>query len=229
MPDGTPLFPDLGTHCAHPACRQLDFLPHRCTHCNLHYCLEHRTADAHKCPAKPASGTENTVLVCPMCAQAVALLSPDEDPNVAWERHRTTPGACDEANYAKVHRKPVCGAPGCRARLNLSNQVKCKHCGVATCLTHRFPAEHSCRRAPSSGATKSAVPLLSAFTARPAAPRAPPVPRPPAPGGAGPELCPQCGARFADVVRLVQHVQEVHERPPHAPLRAPAAASCRVS
>ena len=159
--DGTPLFPNLGVHCSYPSCAQLDFLPFRCSQCEKVYCLDHRTCDAHECTAASSSSSSAAggfVVVCPICAAAVPLASTQDDANLAWERHRTS-GACDEANYARVHKKPVCPAPGCRQKLNLSNKVVCKNCGIATCLKHRFPEDHKCtkRRAGGGGASAEGV------------------------------------------------------------------------
>jgi hypothetical protein len=52
-------------HCAFPDCGQLDFLPFRCG-CGQTFCLEHRTAAAHKCPV---AADCKQVIVCPLCAQ----------------------------------------------------------------------------------------------------------------------------------------------------------------
>ena len=74
----------LGTHCEHPDCSLLDFLPFTCDACGHVYCLDHRSYKAHSC--SKAAGKESTTLVCPMCAKAVKLV-PGQDPNVAFEAH----------------------------------------------------------------------------------------------------------------------------------------------
>jgi len=222
--DGTPLFPNLGVHCSYPSCAQLDFLPFRCSQCEKVYCLDHRTCDAHECTAASSSSSSAAggfVVVCPICAAAVPLASTQDDANLAWERHRTS-GACDEANYARVHKKPVCPAPGCRQKLNLSNKVVCKNCGIATCLKHRFPEDHKCtkRRAGGGGAgvlsalnpsgwaaQMRAASKPSASTARP--PRTNPPPARTTRSG-GSEVCPQCGSHFPNVAALIAHVESAH-------------------
>lgn len=55
-------------HCAWPDCGQLDFLPFKCG-CGQTFCLEHRTAAAHKCRL---AGESKQVIVCPICAQVCA-------------------------------------------------------------------------------------------------------------------------------------------------------------
>ena len=74
----------LGSHCEHPDCSLLDFLPFNCDACGHVYCLDHRTYEAHSC--SKAAGKESTTLVCPLCAKAVRLI-PGEDPNAAFEAH----------------------------------------------------------------------------------------------------------------------------------------------
>lgn len=135
--------PDLlsiGKHCSVPACRQLDFLPFQCQHCQHVYCLEHRQPAQHSCSATSAADT--TTVLCPMCAKAIRLRQ-GEDPNAAWERH-SRQGACDPANYAAVHAKPRCPVPNCREKLAASNKYTCRDCGRDVCLKHRFPASHAC-------------------------------------------------------------------------------------
>lgn len=38
---------DVGVHCKF--CRQLDFLPFKCSSCGFEYCADHRSRDAHRC------------------------------------------------------------------------------------------------------------------------------------------------------------------------------------
>lgn len=44
---------DAGAHCSLPSCRRLDFLPFKCKHCSLLYCLEHFRSSAHACSKEP--------------------------------------------------------------------------------------------------------------------------------------------------------------------------------
>ena len=81
---GSPDMLSIGRNCAVKSCRQLDFLPFTCDACHEVYCLEHRQYQSHSCTK--AGQKETTAIVCPLCAKAIKL-SPDEDPNVAFERH----------------------------------------------------------------------------------------------------------------------------------------------
>ena len=52
---------DIGQHCSHATCQQLDFLPFKCDRCLKVFCKEHRSPDSHSCtecnvPAKPPPG-----------------------------------------------------------------------------------------------------------------------------------------------------------------------------
>ena len=74
----------LGSHCEHPDCSLLDFLPFHCDACGHVYCLDHRTYEAHSWSM--GAGKESTTLVCPVCAKAVKLV-PGQDANAAFEAH----------------------------------------------------------------------------------------------------------------------------------------------
>lgn len=130
----------IGSHCAVSTCMQLDFLPFSCDCCSKTFCLDHRTYAAHQCPH--AKNKETDVIICPICAKGVRLNS-QEDPNVVFERHTRTD--CDPANYARVHHKPRCGAPGCKEKLTTINTYRCKNCGVKVCLKHRDVDDHKCQ------------------------------------------------------------------------------------
>lgn len=42
-------FPELGKICGLSECKQLDFLPFKCTHCQLIFCIDHYMPDKHIC------------------------------------------------------------------------------------------------------------------------------------------------------------------------------------
>ncbi len=69
-------------------------------------------------------------------------LGAKDDPNVVFERHSRT--ECDPANYARVHHKPRCSAPGCKEKLTTINAFTCKSCGLRVCLKHRDVDDHKC-------------------------------------------------------------------------------------
>ncbi len=162
----------LGSHCQHPECSLLDFLPFTCDACGHVYCLDHRSYQSHNC--SKAAGKDSTTLVCPLCAKAVKLI-PGQDPNAAFEAHtskvqllRARQEACqssckfaavtcrqylilerhlqdcDPSNYARVHRKLKCPVPGCKEKLTSINTYSCRSCSTDVCLKHRFPSDHAC-------------------------------------------------------------------------------------
>ncbi|KAK8961303.1 Zinc finger AN1 and C2H2 domain-containing stress-associated protein 16 [Platanthera guangdongensis] len=47
---GTPAFPDLGKHCSVEDCKLIDFLPFTCDRCDKVFCLQHRSYIKHVCP-----------------------------------------------------------------------------------------------------------------------------------------------------------------------------------
>uniref|UniRef100_A0A1D1ZJF8 Zinc finger AN1 and C2H2 domain-containing stress-associated protein 16 n=1 Tax=Anthurium amnicola TaxID=1678845 RepID=A0A1D1ZJF8_9ARAE len=136
---GTPEFPNLGKHCSVGHCRQIDFLPFTCDRCNQILCLEHRGYAKHSCPN--ANQQDVTVLVCPLCAKGVHLVS-NEDPNATWEAHVNTD--CDPSNYQKATNKKRCPVPHCKETLVFSNTIKCRDCSREHCLKHRFGPDHNC-------------------------------------------------------------------------------------
>ncbi|PKA54399.1 Zinc finger AN1 domain-containing stress-associated protein 12 [Apostasia shenzhenica] len=91
MGGGTEAFPDLGDHCQHDDCHQLDFLPFTCEACGKIFCLEHRTYRAHGCPS--ADRGSRTVAVCQICSAAVEK-EEGEDDESAVSRHERS-GGCD--------------------------------------------------------------------------------------------------------------------------------------
>lgn len=124
---------DVGQHCAHVECRQLDFLPFKCQRCSKVYCLEHRVCGC--------TSESKQVVVCPLCARAV-IISPGEDVELVFDRH--TRSDCDPSHYDRVHRKPRCPASSCREKLTSTNSYTCRDCGVTVCLKHRLQTDHQC-------------------------------------------------------------------------------------
>ncbi|XP_002972586.2 zinc finger AN1 and C2H2 domain-containing stress-associated protein 16 [Selaginella moellendorffii] len=147
---GTEAFPNLGKHCSHSSCGQLDFLPFKCDACSQVFCLDHRSYTAHECPK--AGAKDSTVIVCPFCASGVKTVA-GEDPNSTIERHLQT--SCDPSNYDRVMKKPKCSVRGCKEVLTFSNKFHCKVCSKNTCMKHRFPADHACQAMSSSVAGRN--------------------------------------------------------------------------
>ncbi|EFJ44181.1 hypothetical protein VOLCADRAFT_45245, partial [Volvox carteri f. nagariensis] len=238
---------EIGDHCSVEDCGQIDFLPFKCDCCNRTFCLEHRSYVAHSCPN--AGAKETTVIVCPICAKGMRL-KPGQDPSEAFDVHQRTD--CDPANYDRVHKKPRCPVSGCKEKLTTINAYRCKHCSQRVCLRHRDPGDHKCieaqgglgilsactsmkrsrdclssAAAPSSTTTSATTTTKTTTTSRNrnlndnginssnANPLIPPH---------LPELCPQCGASFATVERLIQHVEDFHPTAAAVPERSAAAA-----
>lgn len=60
----------IGTQCADPLCRLVDFLPFKCPHCSQSFCQEHYKVEAHKCPKYDESKHNR---VAPDCAYPIPL------------------------------------------------------------------------------------------------------------------------------------------------------------
>ena len=61
---------DLGSHCQHDGCNQLDFLPFKCPSCKKSLCLTHRSFAMHGCSSGAMGGKDVTSLDCPICGQS---------------------------------------------------------------------------------------------------------------------------------------------------------------
>ncbi|KAA8548053.1 hypothetical protein F0562_004686 [Nyssa sinensis] len=140
MEGGTEAFPDLGMHCQHSECNQLDFLPFKCDACRNVFCLEHRSYKSHDCP-KSDRGSRK-VVVCEICSTSIEITGHDgEDEKVILEKHEKSVD-CDP----KKKKKPTCPVKRCREILTFSNTATCKTCQIKVCLKHRFPADHACKQ-----------------------------------------------------------------------------------
>ena len=51
--------PDLGKQCEEPSCKQLDFLPIHCKHCEKIFCKNHSSLVGHNCPSQKANTLDN--------------------------------------------------------------------------------------------------------------------------------------------------------------------------
>lgn len=141
MAGGTEAFPDLGKHCQHDECHQLDFLPFTCDGCRKVFCKEHISYKLHKCPNSDRNSRK--VVVCETCSTSIEItgLNGEEDEKVVFEKHRSSQD-CD----SKKRKKPVCPVKRCKEILTFSNTSTCKNCQSKVCLKHRFPVDHGCNR-----------------------------------------------------------------------------------
>ncbi|CAI9111090.1 OLC1v1011228C1 [Oldenlandia corymbosa var. corymbosa] len=150
---GTEAFPDLGEHCQHSDCHQLDFLPFKCGGCHKFFCVEHRSYKSHECPKSDVN--DRKVVVCEICSSSIEITGSNSlDVKSILQKHEKS-GDCDP----KKKKKPKCPVRRCKEQLTFSNTASCQHCHVKVCLKHRFPADHACERRPG----------LSTFAALPAA------------------------------------------------------------
>ncbi|KAG8384782.1 hypothetical protein BUALT_Bualt04G0154300 [Buddleja alternifolia] len=162
MERGTEAFPELGSHCQHIYCRQLDFLPFTCNACRKVFCLDHRSYKSHDCPKSDAGSRK--VVVCEICSVSIETTGHGgEDEKKILERHEKS-GDCDP----KKKKKPRCPVRRCKDVLTFSNTAACKNCGINVCLKHRFPADHACEqlRSSSSSSAISNNKFLVALAAR---------------------------------------------------------------
>lgn len=53
-------FPNIGEHCVLEDCKQLDYLPVKCDHCQLTFCKIHFKAESHKCTKVASNFTSST-------------------------------------------------------------------------------------------------------------------------------------------------------------------------
>ncbi|XAR51815.1 hypothetical protein NMG60_11006553 [Bertholletia excelsa] len=146
MGGGTEAVPDLGKHCQHPECNQLDFLPFKCDSCQKVFCLDHRSYKSHDCPKSDHNSRK--VVVCDICSTAIETTGHDGDDEKAILKWHEKSGECDP----KKKKKPTCPVRRCREVLTFSNTSTCKTCHIKVCLKHRFPADHACRKIPAAGA-----------------------------------------------------------------------------
>ncbi|KAK6267417.1 hypothetical protein QUC31_018254 [Theobroma cacao] len=139
MGGGTEAFPDLGRHCQHSDCHQLDFLPFKCDGCHKVFCLEHRSYKSHEC--QKSDHKSRKVVVCEICSTSIEIRGEGEEEKMVLERHEKS-GDCDPTKK----KKPTCPVRRCKQILTFSNTSVCKTCRLKVCLKHRFPSEHACKQ-----------------------------------------------------------------------------------
>jgi len=137
-------FPTLGKHCEAKGCRELDFLPFQCAHCDLIFCLEHRSQTSHSCPVAPL----NVFAVeCPVCGKEI---DSKDDANAQMDHHLTY--GC----LGKGKPSPnMCEVPRCRKIEPVP--FHCKKCNRQFCVAHRHAEHHSCSSLKEVGAQREAA------------------------------------------------------------------------
>ncbi|KAI6240053.1 AN1-type zinc finger protein 2B-like Protein [Aphelenchoides fujianensis] len=132
-------FPTLGSHCAHPECNQLDFLPVKCNGCRKNYCNRHFTYESHDC----SSGlrVDVQVPVCPLCNQPVPT-GKNEIADVVVGAHIDNECQSDPARKKRAYVNS-CSLLRCKGRELVP--IVCGSCRRNFCIKHRHTDDHECR------------------------------------------------------------------------------------
>ncbi|KAF5739642.1 Zinc finger family protein [Tripterygium wilfordii] len=157
MGGGTEAFPELGRHCEHPDCNQLDFLPFDCDGCHQLFCLEHRSYKSHGCAKSDFNSRK--VVVCEICSTAIETtgFAGEDERSILMNHERSKD--CDP----RKKKKPTCPVRRCREKLTFSNTATCKTCELKVCLKHRFPADHECKPSASTSTALAVNGLVNRF------------------------------------------------------------------
>jgi predicted nucleic acid binding AN1-type Zn finger protein len=129
-------FQNIGKHCEHSGCRQLDFLPFKCEGCRRTYCLEHRSLQSHSCPKQNTGDAQ--VPICLLCKQAVSC-GKTEDINTVMEKHIS--GGCKTKEQLLIAFNR-CRMPGCKKSELVP--FNCSNCQSQFCSKHRSTFDHKC-------------------------------------------------------------------------------------
>mmetsp|Transcript_5254 Transcript_5254/g.7730 ORF Transcript_5254/g.7730 Transcript_5254/m.7730 type:complete len:192 (+) Transcript_5254:95-670(+) len=131
----------IGRHCDHKECRQLDFLPFKCSHCKQSFCLKHFKPGDHNCtkytPPRPP-----VVTVCKDCNRSILK---DGELSIAelLKKHYRA-GECKKFKVYKPHRCSYIRPSGRRCKKREFDENICKLCKQNFCLKHRHPEDHKC-------------------------------------------------------------------------------------
>lgn len=183
----------------------------QCPHCRVNVCLTHRRAEDHACrfaPAKPSFGPGGNQT---QTQGQNKKARPPDGAGLAAARS----GAAQSSSAAAA---AAAAAAARRAASSSSSTSKsgaapldaapsCPFCGLIDLSGGSLDGH--VRRAHPEGPVSGPAPVPAPV---PAPTRAAPAPAPAAARGQGQgsEVCPQCGARFQDVMQLIQHVETAH-------------------
>jgi predicted nucleic acid binding AN1-type Zn finger protein len=139
--------PNVGKNCASQGCNALDYLPFTCHLCSSAYCAEHKAFDRHiaTCPGK--QGSDNQVIVCPVCQQPVpgvstfAVKENAYKVNFLLNRH-IVQGCPSESKKSKSAKE--CSLSNCRKTELIP--FKCNECDGQFCSKHRLTMDHNCTK-----------------------------------------------------------------------------------
>ncbi|KAM8806984.1 AN1-type zinc finger protein 2B [Eudromia elegans] len=155
--------PELGAHCAEPACKRLDFLPLKCDACERLFCTEHVAYAQHGCTS--AYKKDVQVPVCPLCNTPVPVRR-GQMPDVVVGEHIDRDCKSDPAQRKRKIFTNKCLKPGCKQKEMM--KVICDQCHKNYCLKHRHPLDHDCSGAgrPLSKAGHAAVARAEAASSK---------------------------------------------------------------
>ena len=220
-------FVNSGAHCSVSECKQQDFLPFTCDHCDRKFCLAHRTYEAHDCEGRAAKDIHS--IACPICNKSV-VFNKLENVDEVWERHYLN--NCTKEAAPKNKKKIVCSH--CKiTKLGPSNKFTCSKCNKLLCLKCRIPENHNCSAArrtnqnaaifnrmtnSNSGSSNNNGSRSNGNSSHIGSSRGrdnnytnrSSYDNDGGSGGGGIETCPICSKRFQDVMGLVNHVELSH-------------------
>jgi len=133
-------FPNLGKHCHHGSCKQLDFLPIKCDACEEVFCPNHVRYDIHRCVSSYKKDIQ--VPVCPLCNKPVPV-NRGELPDIKVGEHidrfcQSDPAVAQRQVYANR-----CSVKGCKRKELVP--ITCSSCRLNYCLRHRIEIDHDCK------------------------------------------------------------------------------------
>ena len=128
----------VGEQCNEPSCRQLDFLPFKCSGCQKFFCHQHRAFADHHCTNAPIQPTQTAE--CPLCDRVIA--APSEQALHKKLTQHIELGCESDSSKQADQKKRQCGHPKCKV-ISLM-PIFCKNCHTNYCLKHRMPLDHNC-------------------------------------------------------------------------------------
>jgi len=145
-------FPNLGKHCHHGSCKQLDFLPIKCDACEEVFCPTHIRYDIHRCMS--AYKKDVQVPVCPLCNKPVPITR-GELPDIKVGEHidrfcQSDPAVAKRQVYANR-----CSVKGCKRKELVP--ITCGSCRLNYCLRHRNELDHECKGFENTGRAVSSA------------------------------------------------------------------------
>ena len=190
--------PQAPAKCKAPGCRNIlgPSNTFKCPRCQVNVCLSHRRVEDHACPAAPKTSLTATAGSAAAAAQRQQQQKQQQQQskksrvvsdNKDSRSSTSTTSNADEGPLSC----PFCGLVAHRDSSELQRHINEQHPDPTT-ARGRAPAPTPAP-APAPAPARSIQPPSSGASL-----------------GSGPEVCPQCQRRFADVMSLIQHVETAH-------------------